>query len=72
MNQYDTKKIKYITKCAGKNNRYGHPKDEVLETLKNSKIYRTDIDGSIEIKLDKRGYKIRTCPPQEGVRDELL
>lgn len=28
----------------GKNNRYGHPKDSVLETLKNSKIYRTDDD----------------------------
>ena len=48
---------------VGKNNRYGHPKDEVLETLKNSKIYRTDLDGSIEIKLNKNGYKIRTCPP---------
>lgn len=48
---------------VGKNNRYNHPKDEVLETLSNSKIYRTDIDGSIEIKLNKYGYKIRTCPP---------
>ena len=54
---------KYGVISVGKNNRYGHPKDEVLETLKNSKIYRTDIDGSIEIKLNKNGYKIRTCPP---------
>ena len=45
---------------VGKNNRYGHPKEEVLETLKNSKVYRTDLDGSIEIKLNKNGYKIRT------------
>ena len=35
-----------------KNNRYGHPKGEILDTLKNSKIYRTDLDGSIEIKLN--------------------
>ena len=54
---------KYSLISVGKNNRYGHPKDEVLETLKNSKIYRTDLDGSIEIKLNKNGYKIRTCPP---------
>ena len=53
----------YSIISVGKNNRYGHPKDEVLETLRNSKIYRTDLDGSIEIKLNKRGYKIRTCPP---------
>ena len=33
---------KYSLISVGKNNRYGHPKDEVLNTLKNSKIYRTD------------------------------
>ena len=43
--------------------RNGHPNKEVLENLKESKIYRTDEDGSIEIKLNKNGYKIRTCPP---------
>ena len=59
----DKIKPKYSIISVGKNNRYGHPKDEVLDTLKNSKIYRTDLDGSIEIKLNKNGYKIRTCPP---------
>ena len=54
---------KYSIISVGKNNRYGHPKEEVLEILKNSKIYRTDLDGSIEIKLNKNGYKIRTYPP---------
>ena len=48
---------------VGKKNRYGHPNKEVLETLKNSKIYRTDLDGSIEIKLNNNGYSTRTCPP---------
>ena len=48
---------------VGKNNRYGHPKESVLDTLSNSKIHRTDLDGSIEIKVNKSGYKIRTCPP---------
>lgn len=54
---------KYSLISVGKNNRYGHPKETVLDTLKNSKIYRTDLDGSIEIKLNKKGYKIKTCPP---------
>ena len=54
---------KYSIISVGKNNRYGHPKESVLDTLSNSKIYRTDIDGSIEIKLNKNGYKFRICPP---------
>lgn len=60
---------KYSIISVGKNNRYGHPKESVLNVLNNSKIYRTDLDGSIEIKLNKTGYKIRTCPPQKGVKD---
>ena len=54
---------KYSLISVGKNNRYGHPKESVLDTLSNSKVYRTDIDGSIEIKLSKSWYRIRTCLP---------
>ena len=54
---------KYSLISVGKNNRYGHPKTSVLDILSNSNIYRTDIDGSIEIKFNKNGYKISTCPP---------
>ena len=53
----------YSIISVGKNNRYGHPKESVLDILSNSKIYRTDLDGSIEIKLNKNGYNIKTCPP---------
>lgn len=59
----NTIKPKYSIISVGKNNKFGHPKDEVLDTLKNSKIYRTDIDGSIEIKLNKNGYMIKICTP---------
>lgn len=52
---------KYSLISVGKNNRYGHPRNSVLEALSNSKIYRTDLDGSIEIKLNKNGYAVRTC-----------
>jgi competence protein ComEC len=54
---------KYSLISVGENNKYGHPKESILDTLTKSKIYRTDIEGSIEIKLNKNGYKIRTCNP---------
>ena len=54
---------KYSIISVGKNNRYGHPNNNVLNNLGGSKIYRTDLDGSIEIKFNKNGYKISTCPP---------
>ena len=54
---------KYSIISVGENNRYNHPKKSVLNTLSNSKIYRTDKDGSIEIRINKIGYEIMTCSP---------
>ncbi|NLA32771.1 MAG: ComEC/Rec2 family competence protein, partial [Mollicutes bacterium] len=54
---------KYSVISAGKNNRYGHPNKEVLENLGNSKIYRTDQDGSIMFKIKNNKLKIETCAP---------
>lgn len=54
---------KYSIISVGKNNRYGHPKDEVLKVLKKSKIYRTDQDGSIMFKIKNNKLKIKTCSP---------
>ena len=51
---------KYTLVSVGKNNKYGHPKESVLKKLKNSKIYRTDLDGSVEIILNKNGFKLKT------------
>lgn len=49
---------------VGKNNLYGHPKKSVLETLENyCNIYRTDLNGTIEIKINKNNYKIKTYSP---------
>ena len=54
-------------KCSiisvGKNNRYGHPNKEVLNNLENSKIYRTDEDGSIMFMIKNNKLKIETCSP---------
>lgn len=41
---------------VGKNNRYGHPSQEVLSRLKNisAKIFRTDLDGDVKFLCDAR------------------
>jgi len=54
---------KYSIISVGKNNRYGHPNKEVLENLENSKIYRTDQDGSIMFKIKNNKLRIETCSP---------
>lgn len=45
---------------VGENNRYGHPKETVLDTLNECKIYRTDNDGTIEIILKRNHYNVKT------------
>ena len=54
---------KYSIISVGKNNRYGHPNKEVLDNLENSKIYRTDQDGSIMFKTKNNELQIETCSP---------
>ena len=54
---------KYSLISVGKNNRYGHPNKEVINNLKNTKIYRTDQDGSIMFKIKNNKLKIETCNP---------
>ena len=61
---------KYSLISVGENNRYGHPKKSVLNTLSSSEIYRTDLDGNIEIEFNNKGYNIRAYSPQKGVRNE--
>ena len=54
---------KYSIISVGKNNRYGHPNKEVLDNLNDSKVYRTDQDGSIMLKIKNNKLKIETCSP---------
>ena len=53
----------YSIISVGKNNRYGHPNKEVLDALEESKIYRTDQNGSIMFKINNNKLKIETCSP---------
>ncbi len=59
----DEIKPKYAIISVGKNNRYGHPNKEVLNNLSDSKIYRTDQDGSIMFKIKNDKLQIETCSP---------
>lgn len=54
---------KYSIISVGRNNRYGHPNDIVLDNLRDSKIYRTDEDGSVIIKIKKNKIDVETCTP---------
>ena len=54
---------KYSIISVGKNNRYDHPNKETLDNLKDSKIYRTDQNGSIMFKIKNNKLKIETCTP---------
>ena len=59
----DEIKSKYSIISVGKNNRYGHPNDSVLENLEDSQIYRTDQDGSIMFKIKNNKLQVETCSP---------
>ena len=52
---------KYSIISVGENNRYGHPNKDALNILKDSKIYRTDKQGSIMFNVKNNKLKIETC-----------
>ena len=60
-NFIDEMNTKYSVISVGKNSEYGHPNKEVLNNLDNSKIYRTDKQGSIMFKIKNNKLKIETC-----------
>ncbi len=63
INFINTIKPKVSLISVGENNIYGHPKKEVLNNLSKSKIYRTDLEGSIEIRLNNDNFNIITHKP---------
>lgn len=46
---------------VGKNNVYGHPNPQVLERLQSeaSAVYRTDLDGEVQFRVDPDGLRVR-------------
>jgi competence protein ComEC len=44
----------------GKNNAFGHPHDEMIDTLQGVRIFRTDTDGAVKIRESTHGLEIKT------------
>lgn len=57
----DLVKPKYALIGVGKNNNFGHPSDITIQALKNMncKIYRTDENGEISIKVNRKSVSIK-------------
>ena len=53
----------YAFISVGEGNRYGHPKQVVLDILKKSKVYRTDKDGSILIRFKRNSFNLELFSP---------
>ena len=51
---------KYSIISVGTNNKYGHPSKDVVDNLSTTKIYRTDIDGTIRFIINKRFIEIKS------------
>lgn len=62
--EYFVKKVKpkYSVISVGLNNKYNHPSKETINNLSDSTIYRTDYDGTIEVKINKKKLKITNYP----------
>ena len=62
-NFVDAIKPKYSLISCGKDNKFGHPNSSVLDTLKDSNVYRTDKDGSVTFKIKNKKLEIETFAP---------
>ena len=62
--EYFVKKVKpkYSVISVGLNNKYNHPSKETINNLSDSTIYRTDYDGTIEVKINKKKLEITNYP----------
>ncbi|MCL5961685.1 MAG: DNA internalization-related competence protein ComEC/Rec2 [Chloroflexi bacterium] len=46
---------------VGASNRFGHPGAETLSRLEGIKVYRTDIDGTVDVGIQGDGYWVRAA-----------
>jgi competence protein ComEC len=49
---------------VGRANRYGHPHAAAMAAYRGTKVYRTDLDGSVTIRTDGETLEVTTDPPE--------
>jgi competence protein ComEC len=57
---FDTVSPEVAVISVGREKFFGHPHQEMLDTLNGSKIFRTDLDGAIKISESERGLEAKT------------
>ena len=62
----------YAVISCGLNNSYGHPHEEVLDALKGTQLYRTDLQGTIDMTIDANGISITSSKNNELDTRNLL
>lgn len=62
----------YAVISCGLNNSYGHPHEEVLDVLKGTQLYRTDLQGTIDMTIDANGISIASSKNNELDTHKLL
>ena len=62
----------YAVISCGLNNSYGHPHEEVLDALKGTQLYRTDLQGTIDMTIDANGISIASSKNNELDTHNLL
>lgn len=56
---------KYAVICCGKDNKYGHPHKETVNTLNKYKVttYRTDLNGNVIVTSDGKKISVKLTTP---------
>lgn len=62
----------YAVISCGSNNSYGHPHEEVLDALKGTQLYRTDLQGTIDMTIDANGISVTSSKNNELDTHNLL
>lgn len=57
---------RHVVFCVGRNNRFGFPRDEVVQRYRaaGARCYRTDLDGAITFKSDGRDVSVERFQPK--------
>lgn len=62
----------YAVISCGLNNSYGHPHEEALDALKGTHLYRTDLQGTIDMTIDANGISVASSKNNELDAHNLL